>query len=240
MSERERIDRFEAAFNSIDRQLGSLIGDSTERRHSFASRVRIASNKRRRLSRFTDFLLEIGELRNALVHSRTQVDHYLAVPSQETVTQLESILADITAPARIMPRYARRVLTLDASRTLAEAWELIRHDGYTRYPVYEKDAFVGLLTPNGFTRWCAQHVDHGRLSIDMNTVRVAHVLDVDPRRDAALFLASDAPIDDAILAYAENPRLETILITEHGRSAEPPLGMISAGDAAAAAKELKF
>jgi CBS domain-containing protein len=233
MTERERIDRFEAAYNRIDREFGRIINEGPERRHGFASRVRIASNKRRRLKRFADFLLEIGELRNALVHSRTEVDHYLAIPSEETVLHLESISDAVATPQPVTPRFARPVTSLQARQPLTEAWEHIRNDGYSRYPVYDEGRFVGLLTSNGFTRWCAAHVRDGRLDVDMRAVSVADVLAADHRRDAVIFVSADTPIDDAALAFADNPRLEAILITPHGRPEEPPLGLISATDIAA-------
>lgn len=239
MTERERIDRFETAYNRIDRDLGKLIGDTAERRHGFAARVRIAANKRRRLARHVDFLLEIGELRNALVHTRVEVDHYLASPTAEVVSQLEHISESIAAPPTVIPSFARTVITIDAAGSLAQAWELIRQDGYSRYPVYEHGAFVGLLTSNGFARWCAAHVHHGRLDADMRNVLVRDVLQADHRRDAIVFLPANAPIDDALIAFADDPRLEAILITQHGRPTEPPLGLIAAGDIASALSELR-
>jgi hypothetical protein len=232
MTERERIDRFETAFNRIDRDLGALIGDSPDRRHTFAARVRIAAGKRRRLGRHSDFLLEIGELRNALVHSRTEVERYLAVPSEEAVIELESISQSISRPVTVIPRFARKVAIIQASTTLATAWDFIRQDGYTKYPVYDRGAFVGLLTPNGFTRWCAAHVNDGRLEVDMKGVRVSDVLAADRRRDAVVFLAADAAVDDARLAFADDPRLEAVIITSHGKTSEAPLGLIVAGDIA--------
>ncbi len=234
MTERERIDRFEAAYNRIDKELGQIIGDAPESRHGFAARVRIASHKRRRLSRFTDFLLEIGELRNALIHSRTDVDRYLAVPSEETVAELEFISNTITAPPSVSSKFTCRVVKLHADQPISDAWELIRKDGYSRYPVYDHGRFLGLLTANGFTRWCAAHVRNDRLDADLSKVLVSDVLEADHRRDAVTFIAADAAIDDAALLFADNPRLESILITQHGRPDESPLGIISGGDMAAA------
>ena len=66
--ERGRIDRFEATYNRIDREMQRLANEPREgRRRGFASLVRQISAERRHFGRHLDFLLEAAELRNALV-----------------------------------------------------------------------------------------------------------------------------------------------------------------------------
>ncbi len=234
-SERDRVERFEAAYNRIDRRLTELANSKSEsRRQPFASKLRTAANRYRRLGRYVDFLLEIGELRNAIVHNRLDTETYIAVPNQSTVEELERIEHRMFSPEQVMPRFAREVVTLEADQPLAEAWQLVRGDGYSRYPVYDGGEFVGLLTSNGFARYCAERIDEqGLLSIDTRAVTVAEVLEVDHRRNLVEFVKGDTLIEDADHMYTRNPRLEAILITEHGKSHHPPVGMICAPDIAA-------
>lgn len=235
LSERDRVERFEAAYNRIDRRLSDLAdGKGDNRRQPFASKLRSAANRYRRLSRYVDFLLEIGELRNALVHNRLETDTYIAVPNQSTVEELERIESLMFSPEKVMPRFEREVLTLRADQPVSEAWQLVRGDGYSRYPVYDGGAFVGLLTSNGFARYCADRIaDDGTLHIDTQAVTVAEVLKVDHRRDLVEFVHGNTLIEDAAQMFTRNPRLEAILITEHGKSHHEPVGMICAPDIAA-------
>jgi CBS domain-containing protein len=231
MTEQERVERFETAYNRIDRALSDIADRNGEgRRRTWASKVRIAANRVRRLGRHVDFLHEIGELRNAIVHNRTGDERYIAVPHEETVLQLERIERELSAPQRAIPRFQRKVTVLAASGTLSEVFNLIRRDGYSRYPVYDDRTFVGLLTSNGVARWCAARASDGRFDVDASRVTVTEVLAADHRRNLVEFLPADAPVGDIAAMFHENPRLEAILITKHGRSQEPPVGLVSASD----------
>ena len=136
MTEKDRVERFEAAYNRIDHALTEMVERRGRRqKHPFAAKVRIAATRYRRLGKYVDFLLEIGELRNAIVHSRTDQDYYLAVPNQDTVTKLEAIEQRMFSPPSVSPRYVRTVTTLRADQSLVDVLELVRNDGYSRYPV---------------------------------------------------------------------------------------------------------
>jgi len=233
ISERERVDRFEAAYNRIDKALSEIIDrPGGARRHTFAAKVRIASNRLRRLGKHVDYLQEIGDLRNALVHNRIDTEAYLAVPSAETVMELERVERSLFSPERVIPRFARQVATLKPEQTLAEAWALVRSDGYSRYPIYGREGFIGLLTSNGFARWVAGQSNDGQFKIDAREVKLSEVLAADHRRDAVAFVSNQTAIDDVVALFADNRRLEAVIITEHGRTHEKPLGMICAADVA--------
>jgi CBS domain-containing protein len=237
MSESERVDRFSAAYNRIDHALSEMVGEAgttaRHRKHAFARKIRILANRQRRFVRYADFLLEIGELRNAIVHNRTADEHYIAVPNEETVLELEKIEQRILDPERVIPRFERNVLTLAPDTTLAEAWNLVRDSGRSRFPVYGREGFIGLLTSNGFARFCADRVVDGRLELDATKVQIADVLQADHRKDQVAFVGRNALVDDVDGLYSRKEPLEAVLITEHGKLSERPIGMICAADVAA-------
>jgi len=233
MTEDERIERFESAYNRIDRGLGELINEQADKRkHAFASKVRIVSQRYRRVAKYADFLLEIGELRNAVVHNRTGEDLFLAVPSESTVVELERIEQKLFAPERVEKRFLRDVITLRPEQTLAEAFELIRDDGYSRYPVYDDQRFVGMATSNGFTRWIAARMSGTRIEVDGSKVTIADIIARDHRRDRVTFVDRNAYVDDVEQLFARRHELEAVIITERGRENEKPIGMICPADMA--------
>jgi predicted transcriptional regulator len=237
MTEDERVKRFETAYNRIDHALADIIGNSSNKRKStFATKVRIAASRQRRIAKHADFLAEIGDLRNALVHNRMDEDHYIAVPSEETVLELEQIEKELFSPERVVPRFERKVITLSPDQTLAEVLDMLRDDGYSRYPVYAKEGFAGLLTSNGIARWAAGNVKQDRLEIDLSTVKLADVLMEDHRKDRVAFVSRDAFIDDVDDLFTREKQLEAVLITPSGKPHEKPIGMICAPDVAARSK----
>jgi predicted transcriptional regulator len=237
MTEEERIKRFETTYNRIDHALAEMLGNSTNRRkHTFATKVRIVASRQRRMAKYADFLTEIGELRNALVHSRTDEDHYIAVPSEETVLELERIEKHLFSPERVVPRFEKKVVTLSPDQSLADVLDLIRDDGYSRYPVYANEGFVGLLTSNGIARWAAGHVKQHRLEIDLSSVKLSDVLEQDHRRDCVAFVSRDVLIDDVDDLFTQEKHLEAVLITPGGKPHEKPIGMVCAPDVASRSK----
>ncbi len=236
LTESERVDRFEAAFNRIDHGLTDILRNTRARgRQGFASKVRTLANEQRRFGRYADFLLEIGELRNSIVHNRTAEDVYIAVPNEETVLKLEMIEQRIMDPERVIPRFQGKVVTISPEASLAESWELVYRTGYSRFPVYDREGFLGILTSNGMTRWCAKEMNQGRSKIDAASVEVSEVLQEDHRRDRAAFIARSSLIEEVDDLFSRKEPLEAVIITEHGKVHERPLGIICAADMAAMA-----
>lgn len=254
-SDRERIERFEAAYNRIDRELQRLLDEPREgRRRGFAANVRQISAERRHFGRHLDFLLEVGELRNALIHNRFGATEYIAVPTLTTVEQLEAIDAELQKPVLLRSLAAREVVTIDASERLGRLLGLVRARGVVRFPVRRDGKITALLTASGVVRWIASHdldvcdmppgagataagplaqpggAQGAPIICAIADVSVAEVLARDHRRDEFAILAQDASADAALSLWARNPRLEAIVITAHGKPDETPVGIATATD----------
>jgi hypothetical protein len=230
MTEQERVQRFETSYNRIDHALAEIADDRAGHRKTFAARVRIAANRVRRLARDADFLLEVGELRNALVHNRLGDGVYIAVPNEQTVLQLEAIERSLLSPQKVIPTFQRAVKTLDGGATLSDVWRLMRQAGFSHYPVYERGTFLGLLTSNGLARWTASRTQDGVLHVDGRKVAVRDILPADHRRDCAAFVRADSAVDDLPAMFQDNPRLEAVIITPRGTPNEAPLGVVFPAD----------
>ena len=254
----DRIARFEAAYNRIDREMQQMPDEPREgRRRGFASCVRQIAAERRHFGRHLDFLLEIGELRNALIHNRYGTTEYIAVPTLATVAQLERIDDELRTPTPRRARAAKDVVTVDATDRVGRVLTLVREKGVVRFPVRRDGRIVALLTASGIVRWIASHdldacalpssmrgarapqgaldtpvhPDEGeRIICTIASVTVAEVLARDHRRDEFAIRARDTSADDALTLWSKNPRLEAVIITERGRAEETPIGIATATD----------
>ena len=156
--DRARIARFESAYNRIDRELQRLLDEPREgRRRGFAASVRQIAAERRHFARHLDFLLEAGELRNALVHNRFGDVEYIAVPTEATVRQLEMIEEELRTPTPLRTLAAKDVVTLSVNDRIGHALALVRDKGVVRFPVRRDGRIVALLTASGIVRWIASH-----------------------------------------------------------------------------------
>lgn len=256
--EHARIDRFEAAYNRIDRELQRLLNEPREgRRRGFASCVRQIASERRHFARHLDFLLEAGELRNALVHNRLGTTEYIAVPTMSTVQQLEAIDEELRRPVALRAFAAKEVVSVSVDDRVGRVLALVKEKGYVRFPVRRDGRIVALLTASGVVRWIASHdieacalpamtrdaraltgpldetlslSDGGRIICTIAAVSVGEVLARDHRKDEYALLARDASVEDALALWSRNPRLEAVIITERGRADETPLGIATATD----------
>lgn len=256
--ERTRIDRFEAAYNRIDRELQRLLDEPREgRRRGFAACVRQIAAERRHFARHLDFLLEAGELRNALVHNRTGEAEYIAVPTEATVAQLESIDEELRKPVALRAFAAKEVVSVSVDDRVGRVLALVKEKGYVRFPVRRDGRIVALLTASGVVRWIASHdiescalpavardmraksgaldetvrlSDGERIICTIASVSVGEVLARDHRKDEYAILPRDASVEDALSLWARNPRLEAVIITERGRAEDAPLGIATATD----------
>lgn len=256
--ERSRIDRFEEAYNRIDREMQRLLNEPREgRRRGFAACVRQISAERRHFGRHLDFLLEAGELRNAIVHNRTGDAEYIAVPTHATVAQLEAIDEELRKPAPLRSMAAREVICVSVDDRVGHVLALVKQKGYVRFPVRRDGRIIALLTASGIVRWIASHdidacalphlarqsragggaldseiqlSDGERIICTIASVSVGEVLARDHRKDEYALLAKDASVEDALALWARNPRLEAVILTERGRADETPLGIATATD----------
>lgn len=256
--ERARIDRFEAAYNRIDRELQRVLNEPREgRRRGFAACVRQIAAERRHFARHLDFLLEAGELRNALVHNRLGTAEYIAVPTLSTVAQLEAIDEELRKPLALRGFAAKEVVSVSVDDRVGRVLALVKQKGYVRFPVRRDGRIVALLTASGVVRWIASHdidacalpalardgrdkpgaldetlrlSDGERIICTIAAVSVGEVLARDHRKDEFALVARDATVEDALALWTRNPRLEAVIITERGRADETPLGLATATD----------
>jgi CBS domain-containing protein len=259
-ADRERIDRFEGAYNRIDRELQRLLDASRDgHRRGFAASVRQICAERRHFGRHLDFLLEAGELRNALVHNRFGHAEYIAVPTATTVAQLEAIDEELRKPVSLRALAAKEVVTISIDDRIGRVLSLVREKGFVRFPVRREGRIVALLTASGVVRWIASHdlesctlpaavqvprgpagaldarvaageSDGERIICAIASVTVGEVLARDHRKDEFALVGRDATADQALSMWTRNPRLEAIIVTDRGRPDETPLGIATATD----------
>jgi CBS domain-containing protein len=255
--DRARIARFEGAYNRIDRELQRLLNEPREgRRRGFAASVRQIAAERRHFARHLDFLLEAGELRNALVHNRFGDVEYIAVPTEATVRQLELIEEELRTPVPLRALAAKEVVSISTTDRIGHVLALVRDKGVVRFPVRRDGRIVALLTASGLVRWIASHdiescvlpdreppraaagpldaraaTSNGeRIICAIASVTVGEALARDHRKDEYALLPRTASADEALSLWSKNPRLEAVIITEHGRADEAPLGIATATD----------
>ncbi|RLS89005.1 MAG: CBS domain-containing protein [Planctomycetota bacterium] len=205
--ERSRIDRFEAAYNRIDRELQRILDEPREgRRRGFASSLRQIASQRRHFGRHLDFLLEAGELRNALVHNRLGTVEYIAVPTNSTVEQIEAIDEELRKPLPLRSISATDVVMVSVDDRVGRVLALVREKGFVRFPVRRDNRIIALLTASGVVRWIASH-DIDACALPTRTPAPARTPTSKPTPTAKDHPRADAGALDQTLRLSDGERI---------------------------------
>lgn len=225
--EQDRVARFLAAFNSIDQFLRKKYRERRE--DGFAECLdkltrEIGSNEA------TDFLSEVAQLRNVLIHSYRSPYRYIATPASEVVEKLETIEKDLRHPQRVGQKFAKRVEVVSISDSIESVLRKIDQYEISQFPVYDGATFKGLLTENGITRWLARHVvKESMIELKDETVRAA--LREQENRSAYTFVSANLWLAVARREFVDNRLLEALLITQTGKDTEELVGIMTRWDA---------
>src|SRR5699024_1166868 len=152
-----RAERFIVAFNKIEKYFNKEIADT--RYVPFFRAVLQLKKKNAIVNRYSNDLLEYSELRNAIVHERTELNYTIADPHIEVVEAIEQIAEELTAPKLVIPTFRKTLKVIQADLTIKDVLEIIRETKYTQFPVYRGKQFSGLLTDKRVLHWLAQRMN---------------------------------------------------------------------------------
>ncbi len=224
-SDGQRVDRFLAAYNAVDRLLRERAGVSD---HGVPFRTVLRRFLRDQRWRGAERLEEYAELRNLLVHETLEPDGWIAVPSEQVVRRIEAIRDRLAGGQRADDAFRRRVATVEATTPLRDALAQAHATGFSQFPVVEGGAVVGLLTDRGLARWlAARSAAPGPLVLSeaVAGATVADVLHADADRRTWSLAARDEPAERVLARFALAPELEAVLVTQHGQADQKLLGI---------------
>jgi len=217
------------SFVAIEKWLRGTVG--AERWVSFYGLVDIAAKENRVVARFRDDLKEYADLRNAIVHERSD-GHVIAEPNIEAVSQLQKLRDFLLNPPKVVPLFQRAVQTKEFSRPLAEAVVVMRENSFSQLPVLRDRHVIGVLTANTIARWLGYEVDADVFSLQDTTI--AQVLKHSEDQQNHCFLDRASTLFDALDEFDEFAKrgkdLDAILITQHARPSEALLGILTISD----------
>ena len=221
----ETIERFEVDYNFIDQHLRKDLG--LDRTETFAQVVKGYSRKHPGW-RDADLLRMVGDLRNAIVHGKTEPFRHIAVPTPTISRELTRCRDRLQNPILVIPKFQRNVERLLNTDTLDHVLRIVAERNYSQFPVYDDKRFKGLLTENGITRWLARNVDQELFGV--KDILVSEVLRLENERENYKFVPRNTRLDELAAAFAREAELEAVLITHQGKDSEAPIGIATRWD----------
>ena len=220
-------DRFLTAFNRIDHSMREIVGA-----REFIPFFRLVDQSKKKsalVRKYEDDLRSYAELRNAIVHQRTSTEYVIAEPHSEVVERIEHIDEAIARPKLVGQLFRKRVMAFQMTDSLKYALKIIRKRKFTQFPVYKGQEFQGLLTTVGITNWLASSMLHTDLQKFMPTL--ADILHHEKNETNFKFISRYITIYEAEEIFKQGVergrRYEALLITEHGKSHQKLIGIVT-------------
>ncbi len=224
-------ERFLTAFGSIEYYLRALTGEP--KRTRFYTMVDKAAEINAAVRRYADDLKEFADLRNAIIHERTD-EHVIAEPNDLAVRQIEHIQRLLENPPRVIPVFQKPVLSMQAIDPIAAAAYAMLAHNYSQLPIYDGQEFSGLLTTESIARWLGRCAPQGLINLEAVTIAEVLACHCEQAGQNYRFVNREETVFAALEAFQTceqcGRRLDAILITEHGSEAESLLGIITIWD----------
>lgn len=230
MIKMNRAERFIVAFNKIEKYFDREIDDT--RYVPFFRAVLRLKKTNAIVNKYHNDLMEYSELRNAIVHERTEMNYTIADPHIEVVESIEKIAEELTAPKLVIPIFQRELKVIQEDLSIKDLLALVRETNYTQFPVYKGEKFRGLITDKRIFEWLVHE-----LNGDFEVVLKTPVSELIAGRQGEIyyrFIPRSMNIYEAeeifLETFKKHDGVDALLITENGKPHEVLLGIMTPRD----------
>lgn len=223
----DRSEEFLASFNRIEKWLRDELKNPSNMGFSEMVR-RLGHRNDLPMKDFEDDLLQMAQLRNAIIHEKISEDFVIAEPNQWAVDKITSIEKNLTEPEKVLPRFQKRVTGFEMDLPMLEILKTIQEKRYSQFPLYNQGKFEGLITLRTIGFWLAKESQNG--VIDLKNKQAKDFLISDGKSVNFHFVSQDTEVYTIEKMFKEEGLLEAILITKDGNPNGNLLGIIRPRD----------
>ncbi len=216
--------RFLDAYAVIEKAMNEMAGST--RYVSFSQLLSRCVSLSRVIRGNLENLREYNELRNAIVHQRGEEMEIIAEPSDSVVKEIERIASLLQKNKTLMDYASSPVKTGTSEWPIEKAFALMETLQSGKLPVYDSGHYMGILTMHAIAKWSLEN--HS-----MN-VKVSDAIEKSENKDRVVFLARSESAKEAVHAFEKafesGKNLLAVIVSEHGKEDEEPLGILTLYD----------
>lgn len=223
----ERAEEFLSSFNRIEKWFREQLNNPTNM--GFSEMVRRLSRKKdSHIPLFQDDLLQMAQLRNAIVHEQISTDFVIAEPNEWAMNRMREIEQALISPEKVLPKFAKKVTGFDINISIKNILAIVARKQYSQFPIYDAGIFKGLITVRGLGIWLA--VESSKGDIQLEGRKAAELLVSNYKGSNYQFVGKEATVFQVEEMFVTQVRLEAILITKDGNPNGSLLGIIRPRD----------
>lgn len=220
---------FLTIFSNIEKWLRMSVG--TDKMNSFYQLVELSAASNPIVRRYKDDLKEYADLRNAIVHERSD-GHVIAEPNARAVDNFERIKTALLQPPKVLPRFQMTVKSRTAEEFIGPALADMREGSFSQLPILKDGRVVALLTSETVVRWLASELANDLVSLQETPIQtvLGHVED----NEHYCFISRNASLHEVVTKFEEftsrGKDLDAIMITDAGKPEQRLLGILTVYD----------
>lgn len=223
----EQAEIFLSSFNRIEKWLREQ--QKNPNNMGFAQIVRHLSKRSDLLvKKYENDLLQISQLRNAIVHEQIGEDFVIAEPNQWVIDRIHEIERELLQPEKVLPRFEKKVTGFEQEIALTELLKIIAQKRYSQFPMYQKGIFKGLITLKALGYWLAHESLKGEIKLTGKTAR--ELILADGKQPNFAFVSAGTTVNEVEQKFRQDGRLDAVLITRDGDPNGNLLGIIRPRD----------
>ena len=224
-----RTDDFLDAFAAIEKHLRSAT--HADRHVGFSATIDRVASSDPAVRRFQDDLREFADLRNAIIHERSD-GHPIADPNERAVRDILRLRDLLLAPPRLAPKFIQPVFCVSLAAPIGVTASEMTRRGFSQAPVTHDGRCVGLLSANTIARWLGASVKEEIVSL--TEVTVADVMKHTEDPEHCKFANREKSLFEILELFerheALGKRLEAIIVTAQGTDDQALLGIVTIFD----------
>ena len=220
-------EEFLNSFNRIEKWLREELNNPTGM--GFSEMVRRLSRRKDLLvGANEEDLLQMAQLRNAIIHERISEDFVIAEPNEWAVQRIKQIEQDLTRPEKVCPKFSKKVTGFEWDVPLLEILRIVSEKRYSQFPLYRRGTFEGLITLRALGFWFAKRSQQGALQLE--NLKAKDLLVSGGKETNYQFISSDTHVFEVEALFRDKATLEAVLITKDGNPNGNLLGIIRPRD----------
>ncbi len=221
----ENAEKFIALYNEIDHILRTMLHEEVW--VGFRELVERSAKFNRVVREYEDDLKQIGDLRNVIVHRTT--DKIIAEPSDFIIDLTRKIRDLLKEPPKVIPQFGKEVVLAYADESILKLIRTMKQLNFSKIPVYDGDKFLFLATAETIVRYLADNPEE-----ELEKTKIQRLESFLEHKDNYRFVSKDTNIfqvaDIFEIYYRNKQKLDAVIITEHGKKDEKPIGIITQFD----------
>ncbi len=140
----DNAERFLNAFALIEKECYRIINDAGYKR--FYQLINEAAKYSNVVRKYEMVLQQYGDLRNAIVHQRTDDGEVIAIPVDWAVEDIERIAKMLSAPPLVSAYFLKKVHFCESNDKLDVAYNKMKTLDTSKIPISKQGKFLGVLT----------------------------------------------------------------------------------------------